>query len=70
MSACIEALPATHAKRRGPALLARIALAWRAVVTRRQLAEMDDRMLSDIGISRADALNEAARAPWDIAPRA
>lgn len=38
----------------------------RAFVTRRQLAEMDDRMLRDIGISRADALREAERRPWDL----
>jgi len=43
---------------------------WRAIQTRRQLAEMDDRMLRDIGISRVDALHEAERAPWDLAPRA
>ena len=38
----------------------------RARRTRRLLAEMDDRMLSDIGIGRGDALMEASRAPWDI----
>jgi uncharacterized protein YjiS (DUF1127 family) len=37
----------------------------RVIVTRRQLAEMDDRMLSDIGISRADAWAEASRPFWD-----
>lgn len=41
--------------------------AFRAAQTRRQLAAMDDRMLSDIGISRLDALAEAGRAPWDLA---
>jgi uncharacterized protein YjiS (DUF1127 family) len=41
----------------------------RAVWTRRQLAEMDDRMLRDIGISRVDALQEADRLPWDLTPR-
>lgn len=41
--------------------------AWVAVETRRDLAEMDDRMLRDIGISRAEALHEADRAPWDLA---
>ena len=40
-----------------------------AVATRRMLAEMDDRMLADIGISRLDAQAEADRAPWDVAPR-
>jgi len=41
----------------------------RVIVTRRQLREMDDRMLSDIGITRAEALAEAERAPWDTGPR-
>lgn len=41
----------------------------RAVESRRHLAEMDARMLADIGISRAEALTEAARAPWDLTPR-
>jgi uncharacterized protein YjiS (DUF1127 family) len=39
-----------------------------AVETRRHLAGMDARMLADIGISRAEALTEAARAPWDLTP--
>ena len=42
---------------------------FRALQTRRQLAEMDDRMLRDIGISRVDALQEADRLPWDLTPR-
>ena len=41
----------------------------RAALTRRQLAAMDDRMLKDIGISRADALLEADRLPWDLTRR-
>jgi uncharacterized protein YjiS (DUF1127 family) len=41
-------------------------LMLRAIATRRQLAAMDDRMLQDIGISRADALREADRLPWDV----
>lgn len=41
---------------------------FRAVITRRQLREMDDRMLADIGISRAEAQAEADRAPWDVEP--
>jgi uncharacterized protein YjiS (DUF1127 family) len=40
-----------------------------AIESRRHLAEMDARMLSDIGISRCEALEEAARAPWDLVPR-
>ncbi len=39
-----------------------------AIETRRQLLEMDRRMLSDIGVSRTEALEEAARAPWDLTP--
>lgn len=41
----------------------------RAVETRRQLAELSDASLRDLSISRADALAEAARAPWDLATR-
>ncbi len=37
--------------------------------TRRVLAEMDDRMLADIGIGRGDALMEASRVPWDVSSR-
>ncbi|MBV9748959.1 MAG: DUF1127 domain-containing protein [Acetobacteraceae bacterium] len=37
--------------------------------TRLLLAEMDERMLADIGIARGDALLEASRPMWDIAPR-
>ncbi|WP_237216730.1 DUF1127 domain-containing protein [Falsiroseomonas oryziterrae] len=41
----------------------------RAIETRRHLAQMDDRMLKDIGVTRADAFEEAARAPWDLDPK-
>lgn len=44
-------------------------LARQARRTRRELAQMDDRMLSDIGIGRADAYEEARRAPWDTGSR-
>ncbi len=40
----------------------------RAVRTRRELAEAEDRTLRDIGISPAEALAEARRAPWDLSP--
>jgi uncharacterized protein YjiS (DUF1127 family) len=46
-----------------------LAAMLRAIETRRHLAEMDARMLKDIGITRVDALEEAQRAPWDIGPR-
>ncbi|MGG5812405.1 DUF1127 domain-containing protein [Falsiroseomonas sp. CW058] len=45
-----------------------LAAALRAVSTRRQLAQMDARMLKDIGLTRSEALAEAGRAPWDIGP--
>lgn len=48
---------------RGPGggLWARWRRAWRARQFRRSLLEMDDRMLSDIGVSRAQALFELDR---------
>lgn len=45
-------------------------VALRVAEGRRALAAMDDRMLADIGLSRAEALAEASRAPWDLAPSA
>ena len=39
------------------------------IESRRHLAEMDGRMLADIGVSRSEALEEARRAPWDLTPR-
>ena len=41
----------------------------RARSTRRMLREMDDRLLSDIGIGRGDAMHEADRSMWDVAQR-
>lgn len=40
-----------------------------AIETRQHLLEMDDRMLKDIGLGRADAEEEANRAPWDLTQR-
>ena len=40
---------------------------FQVVTTRHMLAEMDDRMLADIGISRSQAATEANRKPWDTA---
>lgn len=51
---------------KGKAVLPGFRTMLRAALTRRQLAEMDDRMLRDIGISRVDALAEAERVPWDL----
>ena len=46
-----------------------LAVMVRTHQTRRLLAEMDDRMLADIGVSRGDASMEAARPMWDTAAR-
>ncbi len=49
--------------------LARVAnRAWRNAVTRRELAEIDDRMLADIGATRAAVRAEMDRFPWDGRP--
>ena len=40
----------------------------RVATSRRYLAEMDDSMLHDLGISRAQANFEASRAPWQTKP--
>jgi uncharacterized protein YjiS (DUF1127 family) len=49
--------------------------AWRwlkrtadVIASRRHLAEIDDRTLQDLGISRAQARFEASRPVWDLAP--
>jgi uncharacterized protein YjiS (DUF1127 family) len=42
-------------------------LAWHdRARERRSLMELSDQMLGDIGISRAQALGEAARASWRV----
>ena len=40
--------------------------AWYAYSTRKALAGLDDRTLADLGISRAQARQEAARPFWDV----
>ncbi|WP_198370767.1 DUF1127 domain-containing protein [Roseomonas rosulenta] len=65
----ILASPAVQADTgRGSAWLARLRRSLQAIESRRYLAEMDRRMLADIGLSRSEALEEARRAPWDLAP--
>lgn len=46
-----------------------LAEAMRTIETRSHLAEMDARMLKDIGVTRGQAEAEANRAPWDLAMR-
>lgn len=40
--------------------------ALRVMATRPDASRLDDRMLADLGISRAQAHFEASRAPWRI----
>jgi uncharacterized protein YjiS (DUF1127 family) len=45
-----------------------LVLGWQDVARqRRALLELDERLLKDIGISRADAEREASRPFWDAA---
>jgi uncharacterized protein YjiS (DUF1127 family) len=37
---------------------------WRKRRERRRLLELDDRMLADIGLTRAQAEQEAGKRPW------
>jgi uncharacterized protein YjiS (DUF1127 family) len=48
--------------------IARLLAAARVVGTRRTLLEMDARMLQDVGITHAQAVEEARRMPWDLGP--
>ena len=59
-------LPARAAHPTG--LLARLRLALAARAQRRALAQADDRLLDDIGVSRDQALAEARRPVWDVPP--
>ncbi len=43
-----------------------VGIAWRVLSTKRELLEMDDRMLRDIGISRSQASYEATRWFWQL----
>ena len=42
------------------------ALALRDEASRRTLRTLDDRMLEDIGITRAQAERQASRTPWSL----
>lgn len=39
---------------------------WRAYETRQRLAELDEHILRDIGVTPAEARYEAMRKPWDV----
>jgi uncharacterized protein YjiS (DUF1127 family) len=55
----------TVAPRRSRGLIARLAAALALHRQRQHLAELDDAILNDIGLTREDALREAARPVWD-----
>ncbi len=72
MSATLFRLP--YAPQTRPSLAGRT-WAWLVLVkrtqdSRRALAQMDARMLADIGVSRATAQSEAARPAWDCSEAA
>ena len=58
-----------RSKRPSHSLARRMALMLEAWRSRHILAELDARLLKDIGISRGEAQAEIARAPWDFEPR-
>jgi uncharacterized protein YjiS (DUF1127 family) len=60
------AFAATRQSRRAD-LFGAVRRALRAMTTRRELASLEPRLLEDIGLSRAEAVAEAARVPWDFA---
>lgn len=61
----LAARPAPAGVREG--WLGWLAAMLHAIESRRRLAEMDDRMLRDIGVTPSQAFEEASRAPWDLA---
>ena len=68
-----RSIPAAYAfipaRTERPSILAWFGLVLRTAQTRRLLAEMDGRMLADIGVTHSDAQTEAARPAWDTACR-
>ena len=49
-------------------LWARLLQMRRAAETRRELGQLEPRLLADMGLSRAEAAREADRWPWDLGP--
>ena len=68
MSQTVVKLPFSPARPTWPGLWHRIAAVWRDAATRRMLSQLDDRALSDIGISRAQAQFTVERPVWDLTP--
>lgn len=59
-------LPTNLLRRFWVGIQANLRRAERVVASRRNLRRLDDRMLSDIGISHAQAEFEAERMPWQL----
>lgn len=55
-----------NSARRGVGIVARLRAAREAHFQRQALARLDESRLADIGLTRAQALAEATRAPWDV----
>lgn len=53
-------------RRGGKGIFARLAAIAALAAQRRQLANLDDALLDDIGLTRGEARREASRAPWDV----
>lgn len=56
----------SHSTARPVGVLRRVFAALSLHRQRRRLAQLDDHLLRDIGLTRAEAEAEAARAPWDV----
>ena len=69
MSAHRLALPLSPSLRRTGSALARLPSRFLAIMalsrSRRGLARLDDHLLRDIGVTRAEAMAEADRAAWN-----
>lgn len=64
----IAADPGGSARAWARALWDRLVVMRRTAETRRELGTLNPRLLADIGITRAEAVREAERWPWDVEP--
>jgi uncharacterized protein YjiS (DUF1127 family) len=69
MSAHTRPLPALAWRLPHGTVAAGLRRVWRVATTRHALAQLDDRLLRDIGVSRAEVAAELHRAPWDTGRR-
>ena len=69
MSAHTRPLPALAWRLPAGTVAAGLRRVWRVATTRHALAQLDDRLLRDIGVSRSEATAELHRAPWDTGRR-